>query len=47
VLVLYPPNDQDYVDRLTARFPVAATQTLPVEVDPFLQQVRELLQADK
>ena len=47
VLVLYPPNDQNYVDRLTARFPVAATQTLPVEVDPFLQQVRELLQADK
>jgi hypothetical protein len=46
VLVLYPPNDQDYVDRLTARFPVAATQTLPVEVAPFLQQVDALLCAE-
>jgi hypothetical protein len=46
VLVLYPPNNQDYVDRLIARFPVAATQTLPIEVDPFLQQVGALLRAD-
>ena len=46
VLVLFPPNDQDYVDRLTTRFPVAATQTLPVEVDPFLQQVSTLLRAN-
>ncbi len=46
VLVLYPPNNQDYVDRLIARFPVAATQTLPVEVDPFLRQVGALLRAD-
>jgi DNA-binding NarL/FixJ family response regulator len=46
VLVLYPPNNQDYVDRLIARFPVAATQTLPIEVDPCLQQVGALLRAD-